>query len=67
MSANTAQKKFSIEDFFSKCDQILSFSLYWSRLMKESWMENSIFVQLSSVKLYAPSDVNENDLLHRMH
>ena len=36
---NTAQKmKFSIKDFFSKCDQIRS-------LLKKSLMENSIFVQ----------------------
>ena len=35
---NTAQKmKFSINDFFSKCDRI------WSHLLKKSIMENFIF------------------------
>ena len=32
--------KFSIKDFFSKCDKI------WSHLLKKSLMENFIFVQL---------------------
>ena len=37
----TAQKiKFSIKDFFSKCDQIRSFLLIWSHLLKNSLMEN---------------------------
>ena len=31
--------KFSIQDFFSKCDQIR----IWSHLLKKSWMENFIF------------------------
>ena len=36
--ANTAQKvKFSIEDFFSKCDQI------WSHLLKKSLIEKTLF------------------------
>ena len=40
----TAQKiKFSIEDFFSKCDQIRSFIRIWSHLLKKSSMENFIF------------------------
>ena len=41
---NTAQKmKFSIKDFFRKCDQIHSFLRIWSYLMKKSIMENFIF------------------------
>ena len=41
---NTAQKmKFSIKDFFSKCDQIHSFLRIWSHLMNKSLMENFIF------------------------
>ena len=41
---NTAQKvKFSIKDFFSKCDQIRSFLRIWSHLLKKSLMENFIF------------------------
>ena len=40
----TAQKmKFSIKDFFSKCDQIRSFLCIWSHLLKKSVMKNLIF------------------------
>ena len=40
----TAQKmKFSIKDFFSKCQQIRSFLRIWSHLLKKSLMENFIF------------------------
>ena len=35
--------KFSIKDFFSKCDQILSFLRIWSHLLKKSLMEYFIF------------------------
>ena len=42
----TAQKvKFSIKDFFSKCDQIRRKLRLWSRLLKKSLMEDFIFVQ----------------------
>ena len=41
---NNAQKmKFSIKYFFSKCDQIRSFLLIWSHLLKKSLMENFAF------------------------
>ena len=41
---DTAQKmKFSINDFFSKCDQIRSFLRIWSHLLKKYLMENFIF------------------------
>ena len=41
---HTAQKmKFSIKDFFSKCDQILSFLRMWSHLLKKSLMESFNF------------------------
>ena len=40
----TSQKmKFSIKDFFSKCDQIRSFLRIWSHLLKKSLMETSFF------------------------
>ena len=40
----TSQKnKFSIKDFFSKCDQIHGKLRVWSHLLKKSLMENSIF------------------------
>ena len=41
---NTAQKmKFSIKDFFSKCDQIRRKLWIWSHLLKKSLMENFTF------------------------
>ena len=40
----TAQKmKFSIKDFFSKCDQIREKLQTWSHLLKKSLMENLFF------------------------
>ena len=40
----TEQKmKFSIKDFFSKCDQIRSSKGIWSHLLEKSFMEDSIF------------------------
>ena len=40
----TAQKmNFSINDFFSKCDQISRNLRIWSHLLKKSLMENFIF------------------------
>ena len=35
--------KFSIKDFFSKCDQIRGFLWIWSHLLKKLLMENFIF------------------------
>ena len=47
----TAQKmKFSIKDFFSKCDQIRSFLHIWSHLLKKSLMENFMFCAKLAVK-----------------
>ena len=43
--------KFSIEDFFSKYDQIRSFSQIWSHLLKKFSMENMIFCAVSLVFL----------------
>ena len=41
---STEQKmKFSIKDFFSKCDQIRSILRIWSNLLKKSLLENFIF------------------------
>ena len=37
--------KFSIKDFFSKCDQIRSFLRIWSHLLKKSLTENFIIAQ----------------------
>ena len=45
--ADTASKiKFSIIDFFSKCDQIRSFLRIWPHLLKKSLMENFTFCAL---------------------
>ena len=47
-----AQKiKFSIKDFFSKCDQIRRFLRIWSHLLKKSLMENFIFCAMFHFKL----------------
>ena len=37
--------KFSIKDFFGKCDQIRRKLRIWYHLLKKSLMENIIFVQ----------------------
>ena len=43
---NTAQKlKFSIKDFFSKCDQIRRKLQIWSHLLKKSLWKTSFFVK----------------------
>ena len=43
-SMYSAQKtKFSIQDFFSKFDQVRSFQRIWQHLPKKSLMENFIF------------------------
>ena len=42
---SSAQKiKFSIKDFFSKCEQICGKLRIWSHLLKKSLMENSIYL-----------------------
>ena len=44
MLQDTAQKmKFSITDFFSKCDQVRGKLRIWSHLLKKSVMKNFIF------------------------
>ena len=49
--------KFSIKDFFSKCDQIRSFLRIWPHLLKKSLMENFIFCAVTVQKvLYQKSD-----------
>ena len=40
--------KFSIQDFFSKCDQICSILWIWLHLIKKSLMENFIFCAVLS-------------------
>ena len=44
LASGTAQEmKFSIRDFFSKCDQIGNYLWIWSHLLKKSLIENFIF------------------------
>ena len=40
---NAQKMKFSIKDFFSKCDQIRRKLQIWSHLLRKSFMENFIF------------------------
>ena len=47
MWITTQKMKFSIKDFFSKCDQIRSFLWIWSHLRKKSLIENFIFCAVS--------------------
>ena len=55
----TARKmKFSIKDFFCKCDQICSFLWIWSHLLQKSLMENFIFCAVIRIKKILP--VNNN-------
>ena len=56
--------KFFIKGFFSKCDQIRSFSRIWSHLLKKSLMENFILcpvIVINDEKIwYAKSEVTQN-------
>ena len=56
-SLSTAQKmKFSIKDFFSKCDQIRRRLLIWSHLLKKSLMVNFIFCAVKYVWHFRNTD-----------
>ena len=58
--------KFSIKDFFIKCDQIPSYLRIWSHLLKKSLMDNFIFcavVNFSGKSLY----LWVTDSLYRSH
>ena len=51
-SAGTAQKmKFSLKDFFSKCDKIRSLLRIWSHLLKKSLKENFIFCAVRRLRI----------------
>ena len=55
ISAFTAQNtKFSIKDFFSKCDQIRLFLRMWSHLLKKSFMENFVFCAATDMQFFKP-------------
>ena len=58
----TAQKmRFSIKDFFSKCDQIRIFMRIWPYLQKKSLIENFIFCAVIVSKI----DLLETTILRR--
>ena len=38
--------KFSMKDFFNRCDQIRGKLQIWSHILKKSLMENSIFCEV---------------------
>ena len=43
LSTNAQKNKFSIKDFFSKCDQIRRKLKIWSHLLKKFLLKNFIF------------------------
>ena len=48
----TQKMKFSIKDFYSKCDQIRSFlRIIWSHLLEKTLMENFIFCKVSKLHI----------------
>ena len=52
------KNKFSIKDFFSKCDQIGSFLKIRSHLLKKSLMENFIFCAVHvTISQNTPQDI----------
>ena len=58
---HTAPKlKFSIRDFFSKCDQIHSFLWIWSHLLKKFSFENFIFMQTSFLSFLDQRFIDKN-------
>ena len=50
--------KFSIKDFFSKCDQIQSFLQIWSYLLKKFWIDNFIFCAVLQLHLNLVAVIN---------
>ena len=46
---NAQRMKFSIKDFFSKCDQICRFLRIWPHLLHKSLIENFIFCAVSLI------------------
>ena len=54
--------KFSIQDLFIKCDQILNFLHIWSYLLEKSLMENFIFEEvllISNKYIFLSSQVKQ--------
>ena len=58
---NAQNMKFSIKDFFSKCEQIRSFLRIWSYLLKKSLMENLLFCTVDIFVLDIIKCINLHD------
>ena len=58
-SYTTQKMRFSIKDFFSKCDQIRRKLRIWSHLLEKSLMENFIFCAVT-LSTYAYSQYIDN-------
>ena len=66
ISALTAQKmRFSIKDFFSKCDQSRRKLRIWSDLLKKSLMEHFIFWTVLTLSINSEQNVNWNCKNHK--
>ena len=57
--------KFSIKDFFSKCDQILRKLRIWSHLLKKFLMENLTIVQWASYENESKSYSRSNSIFRK--
>ena len=65
-NAITAQKmKFSIKDFFNKCEQIRKKPRIWSHVLKKSLIENFIFCMVNN--LFAQIKINQFFYLNTIH
>ena len=59
MFYNAQKKKISINDFFSKCDQIRRKLRIWSHLLKKSLMQNFIFCVATNKATLKKEDVEK--------
>ena len=57
-SYTTPKVKFLIKDFFSKCDQIRSFLLIWSHLLKKFYAKQTLFTFKLSGSYWNPSFIS---------
>ena len=52
--------KFSIKDFFSKCDQIRSLLRIWPHLLNKSLMENFIFCAVQTTAIHILPNISQS-------
>ena len=67
---NNTALKFSIKDFFGKCDQIRRILRIWSHLLKKSLMENfifcAVFVRLLLIfRFKITNNKNKTTIMHK--